>query len=279
MRQYFAIFLSIFMLLSPLAGKSGSDKILLRMSVQTSISHPHSKAAEYFVRLVERRSGGRISVKLYTDGTLGDTESTLNQIGFGGIALALVNGGAFSGIDGILMAEGRDDVMNAAEECWDELSVCAEKQSAVMLAAYWPELIAFYSTRQINGILSQMTIGELDGIDLSGSVYSTVSLDKDNVYNALSTGSVDAAAENLVDFCQSERYLFSTDIILSEKKAKPVFLIASRDVFQSLGEEDQILISNCAYLSSLYANSLLLRAEENLIPSISREKSVRETYL
>lgn len=271
MRRRLLIFLIFAICLAPSWAEPAR---LLRMSVQTGAGHPYSKAAEYFARLIGRRSDD-IEVKLYPDGAIGNTESTLSQISFGGIALALVDAGAFPEMDGLLAADDRKGAMEKTAENWEEIKAIARKRSAVPIAAYSPEMICFYAVHPVLGMLEDLTIGELDGTDVSDYIPRTIELEKEDVFTALTGGTADAVSENFVDFCQSERYRFATEIMLSERGAKPVLLIVSEDVFALLPREDRELIAECAHLSALYADSLLRRAEENHLAAISKEKNIR----
>lgn len=60
-------------------------QIILRLADNQRAEHPTSVACDYFARLVEKRSNGRIHIITYHSSALGDEKTVLQQMRFGGI--------------------------------------------------------------------------------------------------------------------------------------------------------------------------------------------------
>ena len=65
-----------------------SPELVLRYAENQPEDYPTTRAAHYFADLVEQRTQGRIRVRVYADGELGDEVSVLEQMSYGGIDLA-----------------------------------------------------------------------------------------------------------------------------------------------------------------------------------------------
>ena len=74
-------------------GEQGGDvpMLILRYGENQPEDYPTTKAAEYFAQLVEERTQGRICIRLYCNGELGDENQVFEQVQFGGIDMTRVS--------------------------------------------------------------------------------------------------------------------------------------------------------------------------------------------
>ena len=70
--------------------------LILRYADNQPEDYPTTRAAEYFAQLVEARTQGKIRVRLYCNGELGDENQVFEQVQFGGIDLARFSLGTMS---------------------------------------------------------------------------------------------------------------------------------------------------------------------------------------
>ena len=71
-------------------------QLILRYADNQPEDYPTTKAAEYFAQLVEERTHGKIVIRVYANGELGDENSVLEQVQFGGIDLTRVSMGTLA---------------------------------------------------------------------------------------------------------------------------------------------------------------------------------------
>lgn len=270
--RIFFLLIAIIISVSSCQGESPaeSDAIYMRMSVQTATEHPYSKAAEYFARLVGRRSEGRIQIMIHPEGSLGDAESTITQVGFGGIALALIDKSPEGGD-----ALSRNGILQDTYRHWDQITERAAAQDMVPLSFYNPPLISVYSARpyDISGVKRVGIIGAAGAASLlqeRGIAIRTI--DAEEAYASIANGYIDAAAEPFLSFYMSGRYPLMKSVAVTEAGGLPCLLVINKDIYDSLEEEDRSLLMECARLSSIYANTLLRRAEEKALEDTASEK-------
>ena len=70
--------------------------LILRYADNQPEDYPTTAAAAYFAQLVEERTQGKIRVRLYCNGELGNENQVLEQVQFGGIDMARVSVGTFA---------------------------------------------------------------------------------------------------------------------------------------------------------------------------------------
>lgn len=75
------------------SGSSGSSphRLLVRLAEEPGRDHPTASASREIVRLADRASDGRILVRVYEDGYLGDESELIDQLRFGGVDIAVVD--------------------------------------------------------------------------------------------------------------------------------------------------------------------------------------------
>jgi len=72
--------------------------LILRYADNQPKGYPTTLAAEYFADLVEERTDGKIVIRVYANGELGDENSVMEQVQFGGIDFTRVSLGTLSEI-------------------------------------------------------------------------------------------------------------------------------------------------------------------------------------
>lgn len=68
-----------------------SQAVILRLAETMPENHPSAQAMAYFAEMVNRETQGRVTVKIYYNGSLGTPTEIIEQVKFGGIAMARVN--------------------------------------------------------------------------------------------------------------------------------------------------------------------------------------------
>ena len=68
-----------------------SQAVILRLAETMPENHPSAQAMAYFAEMVSRETQGRVTVKIYYNGSLGTPTEIIEQVKFGGIAMARVN--------------------------------------------------------------------------------------------------------------------------------------------------------------------------------------------
>lgn len=256
----------------------GTPLLVLRYADNQPEDYPTTKAAEYFARLVEERTRGKIRIRLYCNGELGNENQVLEQVQFGGIDLARVSVGTFTEpypkIEVLLLPFLYDD----AEHMWrvldgpigDEFLISARQAGIVGLSWFDAGARSFY-TRQPIGCaedLRGLTIRVQESLLMAQMVEllgaNPVQIPYNDVYSALQTGKIDGAENNWPSYAFTGHYQAARYFLQDEHSRLPEMQIMSTIAMDKILEIDQdylTIIRQCARESALYERELWKQQE------------------
>lgn len=268
------------------------DRIILRLAETLNANYPSVMGCLEFAKLVETRTDGRIKVRIFQNGELGDENSIIEQVQFGGIDLARVNslllGEYFKKMNLLVLPYiYRDEAHlwqvlegNIGEKFADEL--IAEK--IVSLCWYNGGEACFYNIKQeINSVkdFKGLKLGVprtqllMDLIsNLGGSPAPT---DPDEIDSALQSGALDGARSNLIAFYLSKHYEIAKYLTIDQGSYLPDILIASRVSMMQLTKEDQKIILEAAKDSALIQKKVWVEKQLEVMSKI-KNAGVKVTY-
>lgn len=244
----------------PESTQDGTKPIVFRLAETMPSNHPSAMAAKYFATLVEERSQGKIKIKVYYDGELGTPNEILEQVQFGGIAMARINvldlTEMVSSLQYYFKPEAYTDA-NALMEWIGEnkeiLDDSCQLERFVPLVWYYPDIRCFYSDEEsfkkvsdLNNMKIKTTPSNImkDSMEALGcTAVGTVTMD---TYKSLSSGFIDAGETTLSEFVLSDYYRFINYITLSQYMACPDVMVVSTGDFTMLEKSDRDLITKCA---------------------------------
>lgn len=256
----------------------GTPLLVLRYADNQPEDYPTTKAAEYFARLVEERTRGKIRIRLYCNGELGNENQVLEQVQFGGIDLARVSVGTFTEpypkIEVLLLPFLYDD----AEHMWrvldgsigEEFLISARQAGIVGLSWFDAGARSFY-TRQPIGCaedLRGLTIRVQESLLMAQMVEllgaNPVQIPYNDVYSALQTGKIDGAENNWPSYAFTGHYQAAHYFLQDEHSRLPEMQIMSTIAMDKILEIDQdylTIIRQCARESALYERELWKQQE------------------
>lgn len=256
----------------------GTPLLVLRYADNQPEDYPTTKAAEYFARLVEERTRGKIRIRLYCNGELGNENQVLEQVQFGGIDLARVSVGTFTEpypkIEVLLLPFLYDD----AEHMWrvldgpigEEFLISARQAGIVGLSWFDAGARSFY-TRQPIGCaedLRGLTIRVQESLLMAQMVEllgaNPVQIPYNDVYSALQTGKIDGAENNWPSYAFTGHYQAARYFLQDEHSRLPEMQIMSTIAMDKILEIDQdylTIIRQCARESALYERELWKQQE------------------
>lgn len=262
------LLLSIFLAISLNAYSSDH---YLRLKTNNKAEHPETKALVYFSKLVERKTEENILVEIKSDERERD-ESLLDQVSFAGISLALVDLDyllpyvpSVEKSGGISLEAINNDL---AKENLIALSIYPRKHRAVFFLS---KNIDHSENLTIATVGSSYYVSQLQQNGLSS--YSIELKDAAPLMLDLNIAGIDAS---LVDFTYSEAYPFSNSCYIRKEDSLPSVLLMNRRIFNSLKDEDKLIIMESARLSKNYAENLIKRAEETIFNRLVKESTLME---
>jgi tripartite ATP-independent transporter DctP family solute receptor len=238
--------------------------------------HPTTIADYYFAQLVDKKSQGRIKVIIYSNKSLGEEKSIIEQIQFGAIDFARVSVGPLTEFVPELNVIQLPYLYNDSEHMWRVLgsdigeyflsSVEAEGFSGLTwldagARNFYSSIGPIKSIEDLKGlkIRTMESSMMIDMIDALGA--KAIGLPYGEVYGDLQIGKIDAAENNWPSYDASEHYEVAKYYSIDEHIRVPEMLIASKMVFDKLSEADKALIKSAAIETQAYQR-ILWEAEE-----------------
>lgn len=264
-----------------------TPELILRYADNQPEDYPTTMAAEYFARLVQQRTHGRICIRVYCNGELGDESRVLEQVQFGGIDMARASTGTlsefYSDINVLMLPYLYDD----ADHMWrvldgeigENLLSSTRKAGVIGLSWYDAGARSFYTREKITcledlkGLKIRIQESELMSRMVECLGAKTVEIQYGDVYSALQTRKIDGAENNWPSYESTGHFEAAPYYFLDEHSRLPEMQIISTvawDKIAAIDEEYVTIVTQCAKESAIYERELWKQREAE------SEKRVRE---
>ena len=281
MKRRACLALCVFLLLCACRGpaRDGDVPVLvLRYGENQPEDYPTTRAAEYFAQLVEERTRGRICIRLYCNGELGDENQVFEQVQFGGIDMARVSLGTLAEYHPAVEVLQLPYLYDDAEHMWRVLDgpigekfLTGTRQAGVIgLSWFDAGARSFYARRQIDGLddLRGLTIRVQESTLMSRVVEllggRPIQIAYNDVYSALQTSKIDGAENNWPSYAFTGHYQAAPYYLLDEHSRLPVMQIMSTVALDKIAEIDEdyvTIVRQCARECAIYERELWLQQE------------------
>lgn len=290
MRRRVGLILLLCLLLCGCGARAGDKDVpllILRYAENQPANYPTTAAAEYFARLVEERTKGKIRVRLYCNGELGDELQVFEQVQFGGIDMARVSLGTLAEPYPIFEVLELPFLYDDAEHMWRVLDgpigakFLTNSRQAGVIGLSWFDAGArsFYTRQPVNGLedLRGLTIRVQESafmsrmVELLGAV--PVQIPYNDVYSAMQTAKIDGAENNWSSYAYTGHFEAAPYYLLDEHSRLPEMQIMSTVALDKIAEIDQdyvTIVQACAKECAVYERELWQRKQAE------SEKKVRD---
>ena len=239
--------------------------------------YPTTQGAYRFAQLVNERTQGRIQIRVYANAQLGDEQSTLEQLRFGGIDFvrcSMSTMSPYSDMANLLMlpylyrdADHMWAVLNG--EIGRQVAESFEDAGIVPLSWYDAGVRNFYFKDPVNtiedmeGLVIRVQPNEMmeDMVQLLGA--SALPVVYENVYSVIQQGEADGAENNWSSYETMQHDKVAPYYLLDEHMRVPEMQIVSQVTWETLSAEDQEIIKQCAAKSAEYERMLWTVREED----------------
>ncbi len=277
MRERICLFLALLcgLLLCGCASAEEADvpELILRYADNQPEGYPTTLAASYFAERVEAETGGRICVRVFADGELGDEISVFRQVRFGGVDFARISAGAL----GEFLPESEilqlPYLFADAEHMWrvldgeigDELLDSVRSTGVYGLSWFDAGARSIYTRTPVHTLedLAGMVIRVQESDFMSRMVElwgaTPVQIPYSGVYSALQTGKIDGAENNWPSYESSGHFTLAPYYLLDRHFRLPeiqfIGEIAMEKV-RAVDESFEEIILRCAKESARYEREL-----------------------
>ncbi|MCD7737072.1 MAG: C4-dicarboxylate TRAP transporter substrate-binding protein [Lachnospiraceae bacterium] len=261
------------------------ETITINVGYENATTEPAAIAVEKWAELVEEASGGTIQMELFPNSALGTKSNLIDQMVMGENVITVADGAFLAdyGVPdfGIFYApfafDSWDEEWAVIESDWyaDLCDQLASTAGIRVLSSNW-----VYGSRDMMSIKEVILPEDLSGLklrvssnDLSITSFtdlgaSALGMDMGDVYQALQAGTIDAVENPVVSlanrsFQEVAKYVVRTGHILAVS-----MWICSDSFFQSLTEEQQQILVDCANEAGLYNNEIQDEAEAEALTTL-----------
>lgn len=240
-------------------------------------NHPAAKGAERFAELVEKKSNGRIKIKIFTDAELGDEKSVFKQMQYGGIDFARVSVMNISETVPEMNVLQLPYIYRNTEHMWKVLDGEIGSEFMGYLQGTGVTGLSWYdagSRHFYNSVRPIETLEDIKGLKIrvaesylmqemiTALDAEPMSMEYFQVYSALEKGIIDGAENNWSSYETKNHYKVAKYITIDSHNRIPELQLVSDVTWEKLSPEDRELIKECAKESALYQRIICEQYEQ-----------------
>lgn len=269
--------------------------ITLRLADIQTEGYPTILGDKAFAAALDKSTNGRIKVKVYSNGQLGDEDSTVEQVQFGAIDLIRVSASPLSQFNkqiGVLslpyLFKDKDQMFRVLDGPIGDKLLSNLAADSKMVGLCWLDAGArnFYNTKKdINTpddfkglkIRVQSSKPMIDMVTALGA--SAIPMATGDVYSALQTGVVDGAENNWPSYLSFNHYEVAKHITIDEHTRIPEMIAMSKTTWDNIMPEDQKLVYAAALEGAAVERAEWLKQEQDAQQKVMAKGGVTVTKL
>lgn len=223
--------------------------------------YPNTVAMDKFSELVKKKTNGKITVKMFHSGVLGNQPDAIEQVRIGGLAIGNFNLGpmgpmapAANVVSLPFIFKNMDHMHRALDgEAGDQISAGMEKIGIVALAWYDSGARSFYNSKKpimkpsdVSGLKVRVMNNELYSGMISALGGNPSPMAFSEVYQALKTGVVDGAENNWPSYESTGHFEVAKYYSLSQHLIIPECVCINAKIYNGLSSSDKKAIKEAA---------------------------------
>lgn len=257
------------------------EALTIRIGQNIAVGTPLDLGVKRFAQLVEERSGGKIKVRDYPAGQLGNEQQMIEGMQIGTLDMAAITGSTYgnvlpeANVLGMLYAFRDPEHMRKALDgpVGDHLAAALLKKTDIhIMSSAW-----YYGTRQLTSNKPIKTPADLEGVKLRvvpvpifeaywramGATPTPV--DFKDLFTALQTHVVDAQENPLATAKGAGVQLVNKYLSLTDHLVSNVVVGMSDDLHRRLSPEQLDLIKTAVRDAGVYQDQLVIESEKALL--------------
>ena len=233
--------------------------------------YPTVEGVRRFGDLLRERTDGRLDLRIYAGGQLGNERDTLEITTFGGIDFNRVNLAPLNSIEPLTVVAALPFIFETTEhmrsvvdgEIGDEILASLERHGLIGLCFYDSGARSFYNTRgpietpaDMAGLKLRVPGSDLY-IDMVRSLGAdAVPMPLDEVYQSLAQGVIDGAENNWPSFESGRHFEVARYYSLTRHLLAPEVFVMSKATWDDMSADDRTLVKQSARDSVPYMREL-----------------------
>ncbi len=260
----------------------GTPEFVLRYAENQALDYPTTLGALKFAELVDKKTNGRIKIKVYPNAELGDEQSVIEQMQFGSIDFARSSLGTLAEFSTVLNVLQLPYLYRDEAHMWSVLDGKIGENfldivggfGLVGLSWYDAGSRSFYSTKEIKGLddLKGLNIRVQDSSMMKEMIRSLnanpIAIVFSEVYFAFQRGIIDCAENNLPSYESMKHYEVAKYFLLDEHTRVPEMQTISKKTMERLSESDFAIIRECAKESAKFEREQWTKREKESLKKV-----------
>jgi len=238
-----------------------AQQVTLRSADTHPEAYPTVEAVKYMAEIMKRESNGRLDIKVFHSGQLGEEKDTIQQTQFGVIDMNRINLAPLNNVVPETRVPALPFLFRSVDhmhkvmdgEIGEQILKAFESHGMIGLAFYDSGARSFYNTKRpikslddMKGLKIRVQQSDLF-IDLIKALGGNPTpMPFGEVYSGLQTGVIDGAENNWPSYQSTRHYEVAKHYSLSEHSMSPEVLVMSKKSWDKLSKDDQQLIRKAA---------------------------------
>ena len=233
--------------------------------------YPNTVAMDKFAELLNEKSGGNITLKMFHSGVLGNQPDAIEQVRIGGLAIGNFNLGPIGPVAPEanvvslpFIFKDMGHMHRALDgEAGDLISAGMAKKGLVALAWYDSGARSFYNSKKpiaepadVSGMKVRVMNNDLYSGMISALGGNPSPMAFSEVYQSLKTGVVDGAENNWPSYESTGHFEVAGYYSLSQHLIIPECVCINADVYNALSDADKKLVKDAARESAVLQREL-----------------------
>lgn len=252
---------------TPSEGDGAAETVEIRLSLNQTEEHPNYLALTSFADEVREKTDGRVDVQIFPNAVLGAQQESVQLVGSGAVDAASISGTQmnnlnedFAVLDMPLVFDSEAHQMKAINDpaiTGDLFKSLESSNKLTIVGAYTQGARSVYNSQNpvetpadLAGVKVRVQESELHVSMLTAMGGSPAPMAFGEVYTALQSGVIDGAENNSVSYVTEKHYEVAPYFSYTRHLIGADFLVLNSDVFNSLSDEDQQIVST-AFLNSV----------------------------
>jgi len=233
--------------------------------------YPTVMAVKFMSDIIKQKTGGKDSIKVYPQSSLGSEKDTIEQTKIGALDFVRINVAPMNNICPETMVPTMPFLFRSVEHMrhvldgpiGEEILKACEKQGFIGLAFYDSGSRSLYTVKKpvksladVKGMKIRVQQSDLWVSMLQAMGANATPMPYAEVYTALKTGVVDGAENNWPSYETSHHYEVAKYYAITDHSLAPEMLLMSKKVYDGLSPAEQKIIRDAAKESVPYMRKL-----------------------
>ncbi len=256
---------------------------ILKLAHELDVNHPAHKAMVYMGQELEKKSNGKLRLKIYPNGQLGQERELLELLQIGSLDITKVGGGVMENFSSDYKIFGLPYLFRDrghAYTVWDshigkqvlESSTSELLKGLAFLDAgsrnFYTKNTPIQSPQDLDGLKIRVQKSGLSIAMVQQLGASPTPIAWGELYTALQQGVVDGAENNLPSFYLSRHYEVCKYLSMDQHTYVPDILVMGTKSWGWLAEQEKNWVSDSAEAAAIYHRSLWVAMEEKALEEV-----------